>query len=334
MKKICSQHESEDLGGSREPTNLYSRQMTTPLDSRQLLAFTMLADTGSFTETAKRLFLTQSAISHSIKGLESDLECKLFARVGKKTHLSEAGERFLPTAHRILKDMEGARLEIEELNQRGRGRLRIGASTTACQYILPPVLRELKQCFPHCKITIDSGDTPQAIEEVCNNQTDISITMAPEGIHKCSFHPLFQDELHFITNPVHPWATGSRVKRDEISDQNFVLYNKVSYTFRIIKDYFRKEDIEINRFIELGSMEAIKELVKIGMGVGILAPWIVRKELESRILVSLPLGRTKLKRRWGISYQKGRKLNLIEETFIGLCESAIENMILEKVITE
>ncbi|MDG2170127.1 MAG: LysR family transcriptional regulator, partial [Opitutales bacterium] len=70
--------------------------MTTPLDSRQLLAFTTLANTGSFTETAKQLFLTQSAISHSIKGLESDLKCKLFARVGKRTHLTEAGEQFLP----------------------------------------------------------------------------------------------------------------------------------------------------------------------------------------------------------------------------------------------
>jgi DNA-binding transcriptional LysR family regulator len=165
-------------------------------------------------------------------------------------------------------------------------------------------------------------------------RSDVSITMAPEGIHKCSFHPLFQDELRFITAPVHPWAVASRVNREEIPVENFVLYNKVSYTFRTIQQYFSKENIEINRFIELGSMEAIKELVKIGMGVGILAPWIVRKELEAHSLVSLPLGRTKLKRRWGISYQKGRKLNLIEETFVGLCESAIENMILENVITE
>lgn len=308
--------------------------MTTPLDSRQLLAFATLAESGSFTETAKRLFLTQSAISHSIKGLEADLGCKLFARVGKKTHLTEAGERFLPSAHSILRNMEQARGDIDELTQRGRGRLRIGASTTACQYILPPVLRELKQCFPKCTITINSGDTPQAIEEVCNNETDVSITMAPEGIHKCSFHALFQDELRFITSPIHPWAVAARVKREDIGNENFVLYNKASYTFRLIENYFNKESLEINRFIELGSMEAIKELVKIGMGVGILAPWIVRNELEAHSLVSLPLGRSKLKRRWGISYQKGRKLNLIEETFVGLCESAVENMILENVITE
>lgn len=308
--------------------------MTTPLDSRQLLAFATLAKSGSFTETAKSLFVTQSAISHSIKSLEGDLGCKLFARIGKKSHLTEAGERFLPYALQILKDMEAARLEMDELSQRGRGRLRIGASTTACQYILPPVLRELKQCFPKCQITIVSADTPNAVDEVCENKTDISITMAPEGIHKCTFHPLFQDELRFITSPIHPWAVASRVKRNEIADENFVLYNKGSYTFRLIENYFNKEELKINRFIELGSMEAIKELVKIGMGVGILAPWIVRNELEAHSLVSLPLGRTKLKRRWGISYQKGRKLNLIEETFVSLCESGIENMILDNVITE
>ena len=308
--------------------------MKTPLDSRQLLAFTTLADTGSFTETAKQLFLTQSAISHSIKGLESDLKCKLFTRVGKRTHLTEAGEQFLPSVNKILGDMEIARFRIEELNQRGQGRLRIGASATACQYILPPILRELKVLHPSCIITIDSADTPHAIEEVCNNQTDLCITMAPEGIHKCSFHPLFHDELRFITSPVHPWAIKSRVNRDEITIQNFVFYNKVSYTFRHIEEYFRKEGIEIKPFIKLDSMEAIKELVKIEMGVGILAPWIIRNELETGTLVSLPLGRTKLKRRWGVSYQKGRKLSPIEETFISLLEKSAEKMFTKKLITK
>lgn len=298
----------------------------TPLDSRQLLGFVTLAETGSFTETAKRLFLTQSAISHSIKGLESDLGCKLFTRVGKKTHLSEAGERFLPSAHRILHDMEGARHDIDELNQRGSGRIRIGASTTASQYILPAVLRELKERFPQCRITIASNDTPQAIEDVCSNLTDISITLAPEGIHKCLFLPLFQDELRLITAPQHPWATSASVKQEEIQEETFILYSRGSHTFRIIQDYFRDQNVEIDRIIELGSNEAIKELVKTGMGVGILPTWIVHKELDANELASLPLGPKQLHRRWGISYQKGRKLNRIEDTFIRLCESTIETM--------
>lgn len=303
----------------------------TPLDSKQLLGFVTLAETGSFTETAKRLFLTQSAISHSIKGLESDLGCKLFIRVGKKTHLSEAGERFLSSAHRILADMEGARHEIDELNERGAARIRIGASATASQYILPAVLKELKERFPKCRITIASSDTPQAIEDVCNNLTDISITLAPEGIHKCSFLPLFQDELQLITNPHHPWATSADVTQEEFQQETFVLYSRGSYTFRIIQEYFRDQNIEIDRIIELGSTEAIKELVKIGMGVGILPAWIARKELDANELVSLPLGPKKLYRRWGISYQKGRKLNPIEVAFVRLCEDIIETMGLNRI---
>ena len=81
---------------------------------------------------------------------------------------------------------------------------------------------------------------------------------------------------------------------------------------------------DVANFIELGSMEAIKELVKIGIGAGIIAPWVARAEIESGSLVSLPLGVRKLKRRWGIAHLKGRRLALGEETFVGLCASVSE----------
>ena len=78
----------------------------------------------------------------------------------------------------------------------------------------------------------------------------------------------------------------------------------------------------LNTVIELGSMEAIKELVKLGLGVGILAPWIARKEIEEGSLIALPLGRRKLQRRWGVLHWRGKRLNLAEDTFVGLCEAA------------
>jgi DNA-binding transcriptional LysR family regulator len=78
----------------------------------------------------------------------------------------------------------------------------------------------------------------------------------------------------------------------------------------------------LNTVIELGNMEAIKELVKLGLGVSILAPWVARKEIEEGSLVPLPPGRRKLQRRWGILYWRGKRLNLAEETFVGLCDSA------------
>ncbi len=78
----------------------------------------------------------------------------------------------------------------------------------------------------------------------------------------------------------------------------------------------------LNTVIEMGSMEATKELVKLGIGVSILAPWVAKREIEEGSLVALPLGRRKLQRHWGILHLRGKRLDLAQETFVGLCESA------------
>jgi DNA-binding transcriptional LysR family regulator len=121
-------------------------------------------------------------------------------------------------------------------------------------------------------------------------------------------------------------AKQGRAPREELASETIILYNKSSHTFRLVKDYFREEKITLNNVIELGSMEAIKELVKIGLGAGLLAPWIAQAELESGALVALPLGPRKLRRRWGVAHLKGRRLALAEETFVGLCDSVTEIM--------
>jgi DNA-binding transcriptional LysR family regulator len=139
------------------------------------------------------------------------------------------------------------------------------------------------------------------------------------------FRPLFEDELKFLVSPMHPWVAKRRAPVESIGTESLILYNKNSYTFRMVDKYFRDEGIDLRNVIELGSMEAIKELVKIGMGAGVLAPWIAREELAKGVLVSLPLGKRKLKRRWGVSFLKGRKLPLAEETFAGLCEAVTQD---------
>ena len=126
-------------------------------------AFVALARTGSFTLTAKELYLSQSAVSHSIKALEQDVGCRLLDRMGKKVLLTQAGEQLLRSAQKILAEMSEARESLQHLGKWGRTRLRIGASTTACQYILPVVLRELKESFPEGLIRVEPGDTTEAI---------------------------------------------------------------------------------------------------------------------------------------------------------------------------
>ena len=153
------------------------------------------------------------------------------------------------------------------------------------------------------------------------HRIDLGFSLEPPREPQLKFHPLFTDDLQFIVAPLHPLARAGRIERPAIPRQNYILYSKRSLTFRLIADYFRREQMELNTVIEAGSMEATKELVKLGLGVSILAPWITQKEIEEGSLVALPLGRRKLQRDWGILHWQGKPLNLAEETFIGLCES-------------
>jgi DNA-binding transcriptional LysR family regulator len=303
--------------------------MNTPIDSRQLRAFCVLARTGNFTETARELHLTQSGISHSIKALESDVGCSLLDRVGKKVVLTHAGEQFLQHATKILEEMKSSRIALERLAKWGAGRLRIGASTTTCQHIIPPVLRELKKRFPEHVLAIQPGDTPVLVPALLRNEIDLAVALEPDSEPQLEFRPLFTDDLHFIVGPQHSWAQSRKVQRHEIPRQNYILYSKQSVTFRLIEAYFQKDATILNTVIELGSMEGIKELVKLELGISIAAPWIAQRDIAEGKLISLPLGRRKLQRRWGILHRRGKRLDLAESTFVHLCEQACANLIHE-----
>jgi DNA-binding transcriptional LysR family regulator len=303
-------------------THAWQPPMNNPLDSRQVRMFLVLARTGSFTLAARELHVTQSGVSHSIKALERDVGCRLFDRLGKKVVLTQAGEQLLHHASKILQEMEQARESLARLGKWGRGRLRLGSTTTACQHILPLVMSQFKESFPDHAITIEPGDTPALVSGLLRHRLDLALSLDPGNEPQLDVQPLFTDELKFVVGPTHPWWEARKVDRAQIPRQSYILYSKSSITFRLIEEYFRREQMVLNTVIELGSMEATKELVKLGLGVSILAPWIARRELDEGSLVSLPLGRRRLERRWGILHLRGKRLNLAEETFLNLSREA------------
>lgn len=295
------------------------------LDTRQLLVFRTLAETGGFTETAKRLHLTQSAISHSVRSLEDKLECRLFDRIGKRALLTEIGERLYSHTHTIFSEMDAAFRSIEEVKTWGKGRIRIGATTSACQFILPSVLREFRECFPLCKIVVQAGDTPVLLEKLKRSEVDLAICLRPWKDIEFDTTLLFEDRLHAIVAPNHPIAKLPMIPRT-VEDFPFIIYDSRSYTFDLVSNYFRESKVMLDHFIELGSGEAIKELAKIGLGIGVLADWTVRKEIEEGSLVQVALGKAPLKRSWVICRQKGHSQTLMENTFENLTHSVCDNL--------
>jgi LysR family transcriptional regulator, low CO2-responsive transcriptional regulator len=297
--------------------------MKPTLDSRQIHAFSALARRGSFTRAARDLFLTQSAVSHAIKALEEDVGCRLLDRVGRRVRLTQAGEEFLRHVEKILREMETARAGLEILRTGGHGRLRVGTNPIACQYILPAVLGEYRERFPQSAIRLEPGENGRLLELLRTGQIDLALGFEPagQGRREFTFVPLFQDELRFVVAPTHPWSQLTRIPREGIQRETLVLPPRTSHTFHLVADYFRRERITLGNFIELGSMEATKEVLKLGLGVGVIAPWIARAELEDGSLVVVPLGSRRLARQWGIVFLKGRRLAPGEETFAALCQS-------------
>ena len=295
---------------------------TRPFDTRQLEAFDTLCATGSFTETAKRLLLTQSAISHSMRTLEDETGCQLIRRQGKKVSLTEAGERLLRFARPFLEEMSVVREELNGFEKFGGGRIRLGASQQACRFFLPPLVKEFKKGLPQCRFEVYGEDTPKCLNMLSLGELDLAISLKPIKNLEIEFVPCFSDELRIITTRDHQWAKNKSVDWSKVSGENFILDNRSSYSFRMTNEYLEQNGLKLTSFMEISSSDASKELIKLGLGIGIMANWLVADEVSSGELVSLPMGFGKLSRTWGISIRKGRKLNKAERIFIKIAEDS------------
>jgi DNA-binding transcriptional LysR family regulator len=289
----------------------------TIIDSQHLLVYVTLARTMNMSRAAEELHMTASGVSHCLKTLEADLGCRLFERSSRKVELSQAGREFLAQAEQILEQMKAVRERIQEWNDWRQGQLLIGANGTACQFLLPPVLREFRESFPNFTIKIEQFASKEAIARLVENRLDLALLTEPaEPSPHVHFNIIGEDDLQFIVNPLHPWAAKRKAQREDIPERKLILPERGGNTYRLIESYFRNENIQIQPFIEIANEQAIKEFVRLGMGVGVLPRWFVADELEQGSLVALALGRRRLKRRWGVLHAKARRLSLADDLFI------------------
>jgi DNA-binding transcriptional LysR family regulator len=292
----------------------------------QLRVFATLAQNLSFTRTAEALFLTQSAVSHQIARLERELAAELFVRHGRSVSLTPAGQALLRHVRQIFACLEEATTAVRKATRPELGRLRIGASLGACQYIIPETLREFRESFPGYGLTILPGDTPRVSERLVEGSIDLGIVIRTDKRATFRYDELFEDELGVLVNPLHPWAKAGAVNRRELADQDWILYSRSSTTFGLVERYLTKQQVPLGEFVEMGSLEATKELVKLGLGVSVTARWICLPEISTGALAWLPLPGARLKRSWCIMANAGKPASVAEQTFIGLCKAVGANL--------
>jgi DNA-binding transcriptional LysR family regulator len=302
--------------------------MKSIIDSQHLRVYATLARTANLSRAAEELHMTPSGVSHCLKALEADLGCRLFDRNSRKFSLSQAGREFLAEAEQILAHMKAVRAKVSSWNNWRQGQLLIGANSTACQFLLPPALREFRESFPGFAIKIEQCSSRQAVALLMDERLDLALlTEGSEHAPGIEFNVVGEDDLQFLVNPLHPWAVKRKAQREDIPNRKLILPERSGNTYAIIESYFRGENINIQPFIEIANEQAIKEFVQLDMGVGILPRWLVAEEIKQGLLVSLPLGRRRLKRRWGVLYSKKRKLSLADNLFINISRSVFRSLV-------
>lgn len=290
----------------------------TTIDSHHLRIFCTVARLLHMSRAAQQLRLTPSAVSHALKALEADLGCRLFQRSPRKILLTPAGQQFREEAEAILDRMSGARARLRQWLDGRRDTLRIVASPTSCQYVLPAALREFRSSFPGVTIHIVPGQAPQALEALAAEEAHLAFFVEPPSAAGVQFTPLAEDEIHFLVHPMHPWTKRSTTRDPQT--QELILPALGSGTLRLIEAYFAREGIRPRPHMHMGSDDAIKQMVLLDLGVGMLPRWIATAEIARGEIATLPLGRRRLRRRWGVLHRSDRRLGFAESVLINLCQ--------------
>jgi DNA-binding transcriptional LysR family regulator len=289
------------------------------LETRQLLAFKTIIEAGGFTKAARQLHLTQSALSHQIKTLETQLGTQVFARIGKRVTLTQAGEVLLRYALPVLRQLLEARQTLAQLQEPGYGRLRVSSATYTCYQILPYVLREFHTGYPHVELFVSAEYTNKAVEGLLGGDLDLGVFVLPSSTDGLSLEQLSQDELVVIVAPSHPWARRQRVQWSDLATQMLITYDRASETVQKIQRELHDRGITMKETMEVRHGPAVMEMVKVGLGVALVPRWVVREDIQAGSLIPLSLGRGGVKRQWVIAHVRGAPLPAYSQTFIQLC---------------
>jgi LysR family transcriptional regulator, regulator for metE and metH len=266
------------------------------LEVRHLQLVTAVAEMGSLTRAGDRLHLTQSALSHQLRGIESRLGAALFLRVGKRLVLTPAGERLLASAKEVLERLAQAEEDIRRMGEERAGVLRITTECYTCYHWLPPLLMRYRRKFPRVEVRIDVEATRAPIEGLLAGRLDLAIVSAAVSDRRLVTKKLFEDEVVLIAARDHRFAQQPHVRLSDLRDETFYIYPPRAES-RVLQEVLLPAGIS-PRVEEVQLTEAITELVKAGLGVAALARWAVQPLVDSGALVARSLTARGVHREW------------------------------------
>ncbi len=253
----------------------------------QLRIFLAVAEQQHFSRAAHSLHMTQSAVSTQVKLLEEELNTQLFDRLGKTTHLTDAGRVLEEHARRILGEVRQAYQAMEELEGLNRGHVALGASTTPGTYLLPEILGKFRQKHPHIEVEYHIADTMNVEQMVLHHQVDFGVVGGQLIRPELTREAWLVDELIAVASPHHLLAHKTPVRLCDLQHEELILRGKGSATRQVIEREFEKRELGLNVAMELRDPESVKQMVVAGVGITICSKHAVQCELAARRLIQL-----------------------------------------------
>jgi DNA-binding transcriptional LysR family regulator len=252
------------------------------MEVRQLQTFCILAEELNFTRTAERVHTVQSNVTSQIKALEAELEAQLFDRLAKRVLLTEAGRRFLPYAEKALAAMEQGQCAVK-FGSEPAGPLRIGAPESVLTYRLPEVLKLFRKRYPQVELIFRPDLDEKLVDALESGKLDLAISMSDlvDGDQLRSIK-MRTEEVYLFGTPDHVLANAKTVYPKDLFDQNLLLTEAGCGYRKKLDSQLALANIRPQHITEFSSVEAIKQCVTAGMGLGLLPRIVIACELKKR----------------------------------------------------
>ncbi|SNS85837.1 LysR family transcriptional regulator, regulator for metE and metH [Ekhidna lutea] len=268
------------------------------MEIRHLKLIREVAETKSLTKAKDALFLSQSALSHQLKEIENQLGTQLFHRVNKQLILTNAGKMVLESAQKVLNELEQTELSIKRYVSGTSGTLRIATQCYTCYHWLPALMTDFKKEFPNVDIEIFHNNDAQMEDQILDGTIDLAVIYEHSERAKIAYHELFRDELFALVPTGHPWTKKKYVEAKDFEDQNVIIHSLPLESVSLFSQVLTPEGVKPRQVMQVQVTEAVVELVKAGMGVNVMAKWIVEPYLKDNRLALVPVTKRGIHRTW------------------------------------
>lgn len=290
----------------------------TNLEIKHLRMIRMIARTKNLTQAAKKLFVSQPALSQQLKEIEAKLGTALFFRTGKSMILTRIGKRLLNHARIIIDEIEKAELEVIKAVNGEAGELKIGVRCLFCYKWLPQVINLFQNKYPNVDLEISNSSDPE--KDLISKAWDITISTAPVLNPKVSFTPLFEDEFLCVMSQEHPL---SQRKFLEIADFQGVdmisMVEKTGPSFYAF--FFKNKGIKLRRYMTITHPEAVVDLVEANLGIALLPKWFIFPYTKTRNIHTCHLTAKKTILQWKAGFLKEKTIPPFQKEFINIITS-------------